>query len=113
MIVGRWLRIVRFAVIVMAMSPEHQLFQHKENQDAEEDRRRRIVDIAGVLKGVRQDFEENCAEESPDRVRNHNRNARDTDEIGDCRGAKHTERSADKAHQENPGQRGHEDVPKK
>ncbi len=73
-IVGRRLRLVRLAMVVMTVPPEHQLFQHEEEQDAEQHRRRHAVRVA-MLERVRQDLEEGRAEQRADRVRDQHADA--------------------------------------
>ena len=54
-------------MIVMAMPPQHQLFQHEEHQDAEQDGRRHAVRVA-VLQRMRQDFQKSRAEQRADGI---------------------------------------------
>jgi hypothetical protein len=69
MIMGRRLRLVRLAMVVVAMSPEHQFFKYEEKQDAEQDGRRHSVRFA-MLQGVRQDFQKGGTKQRTDRIRN-------------------------------------------
>lgn len=64
MIMGRRMRVMRFAMIVMAMAPQHQLFQNEKNEDAEQDGRSHPVRIA-VLERVREDLEEGRPSRAP------------------------------------------------
>jgi hypothetical protein len=68
-IVGRGLGVVRLAMIVVAVPPEDQFFQHEEDHDAEQDGCRHAMRIA-MFQRVRQDFQEGRAEQRADRVGN-------------------------------------------
>ena len=65
---------MRLALVAVAMTPEHQLFQHEKQQDAEQHRRCHAVHAAGKLEGVRQDLEEYRAQQRTDGVADQHRN---------------------------------------
>ena len=54
-IMGRRMRFVSLAMVVVAMPPQHQLFENEEHQDADQHRAGHVVGI-GMLERVRQDF---------------------------------------------------------
>ena len=106
MIVGRRLRVMRFAMVVVAMAPQHQFFQHEESQDAEQDRRRHAVRIA-VLERVRQDLEKSRAEKGTDRIGNQHIDMVRADRDGQRRRGGHAQHATGQRNGDDPGKGTH------
>jgi len=69
MIMGGGWGLVCFAVVVVAMSPQHQLFEDEEKHDAEQDRCCHAMWFA-MFQRVRQNFQESGAQQGADRIGN-------------------------------------------
>ena len=74
MVVSRRVGIVRLAVVVMAMPPEHQFFQHKKHQNSEQYGRRSPMRIA-MFQRVRQYFQERSPKQGTNRIGNQHADA--------------------------------------
>ena len=105
-IVGRRLRVVCFAMVVMAMAPQHQLFQQEEGQDAKQNRRRHTMRIA-ALERMRQDFQEGGPEQRADRVGNQHIDAVRTDRDGQRRRDGHAQYATSQRNGDDPGKGTH------
>ena len=98
--------LVSFAMMLMAMPPEHQLLEQEEKQNATQNHHEYAVDMTGMLEGMGKQIEKYGAQHRPDGIRHHDRNnAR-------MRSQRYGERhhgagqGAGQAHQDDPGQRG-------
>jgi hypothetical protein len=69
MIMCRRLRLMRLAMIVMAMTPKDQFFENKEKQDTEQDGCRHFVRVT-VLQRMRNNLKKSRTQQSTDRIRN-------------------------------------------
>lgn len=67
MVVRRRVGIMRLAVVMVAMPPQDQFFQHEENHDAKQNGSRHAMRIA-MFQCMRQDFQKGRAEQGTDRV---------------------------------------------
>lgn len=62
-------RLMGLAMIVVAMAPKHELFEHEEHQDtSQHDRGNRLRRTN--MQSFRQDFQKGCTEQSADRIGN-------------------------------------------
>jgi hypothetical protein len=97
------MRIMSFAVLGVAVAPQHELFQDEEAEDAAEDRDRRLVRVA-LAEGVRDHLEEGGAEQSADGERHQHRDPARA-QIEREGGERHGERAAGHACAEDPAER--------
>jgi hypothetical protein len=69
-----WLvRVVRLAVLGMAVAPQHEFLEYEETEDAAENGERRLVCVA-LVESVRDHFEKGGAEQRADGKRHEHRN---------------------------------------
>ena len=100
-------RVVRLALLDVAVAPQHQLFQHEERQDAGEYGARDLLDAVGHAEGVGQDFEEHGAEQRAHRVADEDRHPGYARVERERRGDGYRQHAAGKRCRQYPGQRGH------
>ncbi len=105
-IVGRGMCIVRFAMIMVAMPPEHQFFQNEKSQNAEEHGCRHFVRIA-VLQGMRQDFKKSSPEQCSDGVGNQHIDALHAERHAHPGRRDNAENAPGKGNENDPGKSAH------
>jgi hypothetical protein len=96
-------RLMRFALLDVAVAPQHEFFQHKENQDAGENSRRYPLGALGHAKRVRQNIEEHRAEQRTDRKADQYRHMRGARVEGKYRGGGNAQHTAEQARENDPG----------
>ena len=112
-VVLRRLRVVRIALRFVAVTPQHEFFQHEEKQDAKEDGGGDRSRISGRAEGMRQDVEKDCGKQRADGKTDQHRNVRGARVEGKNRGDEHAQESSDYARRNDPKQNRHARIPVK
>ena len=107
MVVGRRVRLMGFAMMVVAMPPEHQLFQNEKSQDAEQHHHRHVMRIA-MLQRMRQDFQEGGTEQRANRVGNQDIDPMRPQGHTDPGRSQHAEQATGQGNRNDPGKGIHE-----
>ena len=97
---------MRLAVVMMAMAPEHQFFEHEERQDAKQHGRCRSMHIS-VRQGVRQNFQKGSPEQGTDRIGDQHADAMDPQRNAQCRSGKNAQRATGQRDGYDPGKSAH------
>src|SRR5574343_118361 len=103
---GWRVRFVGFAVVVVAMPPQYQLFENEEHQDADQHRTGHVMRI-GMLECVWQDFQKHRSQQGTYGVGNERIDAMRTERTTDGSRSSHAEHAAGKGNGDDPGKGGH------
>ena len=102
------LRVVRFAFLHMTVPPEHELFEHEEDQNAGEYGRCHRLRAARHAECVRQHFDEDRAQERADGVADEDGHLRGGRFPGEKRGGENRKQAAQRSGDDDPRKSGHE-----